>query len=143
MTGRPIVAALAVTLRDEAVVLVRRRNKPDAGRWGYPGGKVEPGETLVEAAVRELHEETGIIGEALEPLGPLDVIGRDTEGALTHHFVLVPVLCRWCAGEPVAGDDASEARWFDLAALDPARLPMSRHVPEVGRRAWARWQARR
>jgi mutator protein MutT len=130
---RPVVAALAVTVREDCVLLVRRRNPPDAGLWGFAGGKVEPGETVAEAALRELQEETGVAAEALEAYGPLDIIGHDGAGGLAHHFVLIPVLCRWLAGTPQAAEDALEARWFALEALDPANLPMSKDVAELAR----------
>ncbi|MFX6119029.1 NUDIX domain-containing protein, partial [Acinetobacter baumannii] len=57
---RPIPATIAVVLRDDRVLLVRRANPPDAGRWGFPGGKIERGETIAEAAIRELMEETAV-----------------------------------------------------------------------------------
>ena len=132
---RPVVAALAVTLRGPSVLLVQRRNPPDAGLWGFAGGKVELGETVAEAAVRELREETGVAAQALEGFGPLDIIGPDAGGRPRHHFVLIPVLCRWLAGEPQADEDALDARWFEVATLDPARLPMSKDVVRVAQAA--------
>lgn len=146
MTGaldRPVLAALAVAVRGASVVLIKRRNPPDAGLWGFPGGKVDLGETLAAAAERELREETGIEAEALESFGALDIIGRGDEGAVTHHFVLVPVLCRYIGGEPCAADDALEAEWFEIAALDPAVLPMSKDVVAVAREAARRLAQRR
>ncbi|WP_119166042.1 NUDIX hydrolase [Algihabitans albus] len=132
---RPVLAALAVAIRGPSVVLIKRRNPPDAGLWGFAGGKVDLGETVAAAAERELREETGVEAEALESLGALDIIGRSDEGTLTHHFVLVPVLCRYRNGEPRAADDALEAKWFEIASLDPAALPMSRDVVPVAREA--------
>ena len=138
MTGapdRPVLAALAVVLRGHSVVLIKRRNPPDAGLWGFAGGKVDLGETVAAAAERELREETGIEAEALESFGALDIIGRSGAGTLTHHFVLVPVLCRYRSGEPRAADDALEAKWFEISALDPAVLSMSKDVVWVAREA--------
>lgn len=111
----PIAAALAVVLRGEQMLLVRRSHRPDAGRWGFPGGKIEPGETVIAAALRELVEETGVAAEPVEVLTALDVIRRD--GAALHHYVLIAVLCRWSGGEGGAASDAEEIGWFDLAAL--------------------------
>jgi ADP-ribose pyrophosphatase YjhB (NUDIX family) len=111
----PIAAAIAVVLRGERMLLVRRGNKPDAGRWGFPGGKIEPGETVVAAALRELDEETGVAADPVEVLTALDVIRRD--GAAPHHYVLIAVLCRWLGGEGVAASDAEEIGWFGLAEL--------------------------
>ena len=111
----PIAAAIAVVLRGERLLLVRRSHRPDAGRWGFPGGKIEPGETVVAAALRELDEETGVAADAVEVLTAVDVIRRD--GAVLHHYVLIAVLCRWRQGEGVAASDAHETGWFDLAAI--------------------------
>jgi 8-oxo-dGTP diphosphatase len=109
MTVRPIAAVIAVVIRDGQVLLVRRRNPPDAGRWGFPGGKIEFGETIAGAAVRELLEETGVRGEAHHVFTAVDAVDRDGDGRAREHFILVAVLCRWIAGEPMAGDDALEA----------------------------------
>lgn len=127
----PRLAALAVVIHEDAVLLVRRRNPPDAGLWGYPGGHVEPGETVQAAALRELHEETAIIAGALATLSGLDAIGRDGTGTLSHHFYLVPVLCRYGHGTAAAADDADEARWWPVAEVLAGRLPMSAAVPSV------------
>lgn len=117
---RPTVAVLALVERAGEVLLVRRANPPDQGLWGFPGGRVEPGETYLDAALRELQEETGLIAEAPRLVTVLDFIEHEASGALAHHFAMIAVLCRWRAGEAVAADDALEARWFDRAAL--ARL---------------------
>ncbi len=111
----PIAAVIAVVLRGERLLLVRRGNRPDAGRWGFPGGKIEPGETVIAAALRELGEETGVAAEPVEVLTAVDVIRRI--GETLHHYVLVAVLCRWTAGEGAAASDAEELGWFDLAAI--------------------------
>lgn len=111
----PIAAAIAVVLRGERLLLVRRSHRPDAGRWGFPGGKIEPGETVIAAALRELDEETGVAAEPVEVLTAADVIRRD--GTVLHHYVLVAVLCRWSGGEGAPASDAEETGWFDLATL--------------------------
>lgn len=119
---RPIPAVLAVVLRDDNVLLVRRANPPDQGLWGLPGGRMELGETHLEAALRELEEETGLKADAPRLLTVLDFIEHDSSGALAHHFAMIAVLCRWRSGEAVAADDALEARWFsraEIAALGP------------------------
>lgn len=117
---RPIPAVLAVILRGPDVLLVRRANPPDAGLWGFPGGKIEPGETLAQAAEREALEETGVTCRAGTAFAALDAFHRE-DGVLRAHYVLVALPCRWLAGEPVAADDALEAAWFPLAALPGAR----------------------
>ncbi len=132
---RPIVATIAAVYHQERILLVRRGNPPDAGFWGFPGGKVEIGETLLQAAVRELQEETSIQGKAQQVFNALDVFDHDDSGKLRRHFVLVAVLCQWLSGEPVAGDDALEARWFGLDELEDAGLALSLDVVEVARQA--------
>lgn len=128
---RPVPAVLAVVPRGQEVLLVQRRNPPDAGLWGFPGGKVDFGEALMAAAERELREETGVRARAVRVLTALDVIGQGA--APDHHFVLIAVLCDWLEGEPVAADDAQDARWVALAELD--RLPLSKDVAAVARMA--------
>ena len=134
---RPIVATIAVVLREGQVLLVRRANPPDAGRWGFPGGKIEFGETVHQAAVRELYEETAIRGEAVQSFTALDAFDHADDASLRRHFVLVAVLCQWRAGEPVAGDDALEAGWFAMDDLDDANLALSLNVADVARQAAA------
>jgi len=133
--ARPIAAVIAVVVRGRDVLLVRRINPPDAGLWGFPGGKIEPGETLADAAQRELLEETGVTASAGAVLDALDVLDRDAGGVLRHHFILVAVACQWRGGEPVAADDASDARWFDAADLDQDDPGFSSDVVALARRA--------
>ncbi len=119
---RPIPAVLALVVRDCHVLLVRRANPPDQGLWGLPCGRMELGETHLEAALRELEEETGLQADAPRLLTVLDFIEHDQAGALAHHFAMIVVLCRWRSGEAVAADDALEARWFsrdEIAGLGP------------------------
>lgn len=135
LPDRPIPATIAVVVRGRDVLLVRRANPPDAGRWGFPGGKIERGEPLAQAALRELREETGVRAEPLRAFGAVDVLDHAASGDLRHHFILIAVLCRWTAGEPVAGDDALEARWVDLGSLGDTDLALSLDVAEVARQA--------
>ena len=137
MSSTPIPAVIAVVIHEDRALLVRRANPPDAGLWGFPGGKIELGETVRAAATRELLEETGIQAEAQDVITTLDILVRDPSGAVRQHFILIAVCCRWTAGEPVAGDDALEAAWFAIADLDPDRLAMSADVDVIARRAQA------
>lgn len=132
---RPVVATIAVVVRGDAVLLVQRANPPDQFRWGFPGGKMEMGETVAEAAVRELAEETGVRADAADVLTAIDSIGRDGDGTLRHHFVLIAVRCHFVSGEPVAADDALDARWFAVADLADDDSRLSRHVARVARLA--------
>lgn len=130
---RPVPAVIAVALRGGEVLLVQRRNPPDAGKWGFPGGKIEPGEPLTAAALRELQEETGLTGRADGVITALDVLTHAADGALTHHYVLIAVRVTGVTGTPVAADDAADARWVPLARLDD--LPLSRDVARLAQEA--------
>ena len=131
----PKVSALAVTLRADQVLLVRRKNEPDAGLWGFPGGHVDLGETALFAAARELREETSVIGRPLQYLTNLDVIVRDKYGVITFHFLLAAVLCKYISGEPKADDDVSEAAWVAVDDVLVGKLRCSEHVDDVIRLA--------
>ena len=111
MTGhRPEVCVGAVAVADDRVLLVRRGREPGAGLWSMPGGRVEPGEALADAVVRELAEETGVVGTCGALLGVAERRDRD------HHFVILDYLVAVDeAVTPVPGDDAEEAAWVPLA----------------------------
>jgi len=133
----PVPAVIAVVIQDGQALLVRRANPPDAGLWGFPGGKIDFGETVANAATRELLEETGVTGEAQEVITTLDILVPSDDGGIRQHYVLIAVRCRWLSGSPQGGDDALEARWFPIADLRPASLPMSADVDVIARRAEA------
>ena len=131
MTDTPKLAALAVVIRDDHVLLVKRRNQPDAGLWGFPGGHVDFGETALDAAVRELREETGVIARPLRYLTNVDVIVHNDEGSVLFHFLLAAVLCDYLSGEPMADDDVSDAGWRSVSDVLTGQLACSRHVDKV------------
>ena len=120
---RPIVGVLAVVLRGERALVVRRANPPMAGRWGFPGGVLELGETAAEGAVRELFEETGIVADPIGTLTVIDTIDRDEQGRVRFHYTLVAVRARWRSGEGVAADDADEVAWLSRADIVEGGLP--------------------
>lgn len=128
---RPTLAALAVVLQNDHVLLVRRRAEPDAGLWGYPGGHVEAGETVADAACREAAEETTIRARPRSVLPGLDIILTATADRRAFHFYLVPVLCQFESGTPQASDDAADARWVPVADVLNARLELSADVDTV------------
>lgn len=133
MTNHPKLAALAVLIRDDHVLLVKRRNEPDAGLWGFPGGHVDFGETAMDAASRELQEETGIIGRPLKYLTNVDVIVRDAENGIQFHFLLADVMCDYVSGHPRAHDDVSDAQWRKIEDVLSGKLECSEHVDDVTR----------
>lgn len=113
----PAVGVGAIVWRDRRILLIRRARPPQAGQWSIPGGRQEVGETLFEAAAREVREETGIEVVPTGIVTAVDSIHRDAEGRAEWHYTIVDVAAEWIAGEPVAGDDAADARW---ATLDEA-----------------------
>ena len=120
---RPIVGVLAVVMRGDRALVVRRANPPMSGRWGFPGGVLELGETVAQGAMRELYEETGVKAEAASPLTVIDTIDRDKEGRVRYHYTLVAVIGHWRSGEGVPGDDADEVAWLTRAEIVDQALP--------------------
>jgi ADP-ribose pyrophosphatase YjhB (NUDIX family) len=116
--AQPMVGLLAVVRRGERFLLVRRAKEPNRGRWGFPGGVQELGETVVDGARRELAEETGLVAGGGATVTTLDAIDRDEAGGVRYHYTLIVVSMADVTGEPVAGDDAAEVGWFGLADLD-------------------------
>jgi mutator protein MutT len=115
---RPLTGVGGVVVISGRVVLIKRRFEPLAGSWSLPGGAVELGETLEEALVREMKEETGLdvhVGPLLELF---DRITRDPDGRVRFHYVLADYVCRAVGGTPTAGSDVS-----DVALVDPDDLP--------------------
>jgi 8-oxo-dGTP diphosphatase len=108
----PKLGVSASVWRDGKVLLVQRA-KPPAGIWAFPGGHVEPGERLEEAAARELFEETGMTASFRGLLGLYDVIRRNTDGLLTVHYVIASYLGMAGPGDPVAASDAADVTWAD------------------------------
>lgn len=135
---RPVVAVIAVVVREERVLLVRRANPPDQGKFGFPGGRIELGERLEDAALRELAEETGVEADAIEVLTAVDAIDCDVRGAPRFHYVLVAVLCRWRSGDGAPAGDVSEVRWVQPDEIGRGDLVESRDVARVARMAVTR-----
>jgi len=117
------VAAVAAIAFDERgrVLLVRRGDPPDQDVWSVPGGRLEPGETVVAAVAREMAEETGLLVEVRELVAAVDWIEHAPDGELLRHFVILDHLVEVLGGQLAAGDDAAEARWFAPEELDGLR----------------------
>jgi 8-oxo-dGTP diphosphatase len=115
---RPYLAVSAAIVRDGKVLVVRRARMPALNRYTLPGGAVETGETLHEAVVREVREETQLRIEPVALAGHREAIMRDDQGRVERHFVILCFAARWLAGEPVLNEELDDARWFA-----PAELP--------------------
>jgi 8-oxo-dGTP diphosphatase len=133
---RPFVGVGAVIVENGRALVVRRATEPLRGQWSIPGGAVEVGETLREAAIREAREETGLIVEPGEVIEVLDSIVRDPDGRTQFHYVLVDFLCRKMDGELRAASDVSEARWITLDEIPP--LQMTENAQRVIKKALTR-----
>ncbi|HEV2395420.1 MAG TPA: NUDIX hydrolase [Candidatus Sulfotelmatobacter sp.] len=119
---RPLIGVGSIIIENERVVLVKRAHPPIQGQWSIPGGVLEVGELLRDAAIREAREETGLIVEPGELLGVFDRILRDAEKRVQYHYVLIDFLCRHVGGELRAASDAAEVRWFEREALPALNL---------------------
>ena len=125
----PQIAVGAIVIRDDKVLLVKRRNPPSKGLWSIPGGCVELGETMKEAAEREVKEETGVIIRAKDPVNTFDLIDRDDQGCIRFHYVIVDLLANYVSGKPNPSSDACGARWVTSQEL--GELPVSQTTKRV------------
>jgi len=116
VSGAPVPAVGVICFRGDEVLLIRRGQPPRLGEWSLPGGRIEFGEAVEAAALRELAEETGVVAELAGLVAVVDGLFGE------KHYVLIDYAARWVSGEPVAGDDAADARFMPLpealAAVD-------------------------
>ena len=118
----PLVGVGAIIIEDARVVLVKRLHPPLQAEWSIPGGVLEVGERVREAAIREAREETGLTVEPGELLGVYDRILRNPEQRVQYHYVLIDFLCRRVAGDIGAASDAAEVEWFSRDELPALKL---------------------
>ncbi|MGE5501778.1 MAG: NUDIX hydrolase [Ignavibacteriales bacterium] len=139
MSQSPVPAVGVVVLRGDEVLLVRRGTPPRLGQWSLPGGRIEFGETVEAAALRELKEETGVEAELLGLIEVLDAVFTSrTSGDVTRHYVLIDFAACWLSGEPVAGDDAAEARFFHHSEVaDLVEWSETVRIIKAARQRWA------
>ncbi len=130
---QPIIGVGGIVFREDQVLLIKRGKEPNLGRWSIPGGAVQTGETLKEAVIRELREETHLEVEVLVVTKVLDRIFRDPDGRVAYHYVLVDFLCHPKEGALKPDSDAEDARFVPLQELSSYSLPT--HTLEVIRRA--------
>ena len=119
---RPIVGIGVVVWRDDRVLLIRRGKPPRKGEWSLPGGAQELGETLIEAALREVYEETGLRAQQPSLVTALDMIDRDDQGKIRHHYTLIDFSAEAPDGIAESGDDAIDTAWFTLAEIETLPL---------------------
>jgi ADP-ribose pyrophosphatase YjhB (NUDIX family) len=118
----PLVGVGAIIIEDGRVVLVKRAHPPLQAEWSIPGGVLEVGELVRDAAIREAREETGLTVEPGELLGVYDRILRDPDKRVQYHYVLIDFLCRRVAGDLAAASDAAEVGWFTPDRLSGLHL---------------------
>ena len=127
--NRPFLAVSAAIMREGKVLVVRRARNPALNLYSLPGGVVEAGETLHDALIREVHEETQLDIEPVALAGHREVIMRDAEGRAERHFVILSFAARWLSGEPVLNEELDDARW--LAPAELAGLRTTEGLAEI------------
>jgi len=132
----PLVGVGAIIIEASRVLLVKRAHPPLQAQWSIPGGVLEVGELVREAAIREAREETGLIVEPGDLLGVYDRVLRDADKRVQYHYVLIDFLCRCTGGKLEAADDAAEVRWFTREEL-PA-LNLAEDTQDVIRKGFER-----
>ena len=133
---RPFLAVSAAIIRDGRVLVTQRARGPGIGIWSMPGGVVEAGETLTEALLREIREETALTIEPVALAGYREVVVRDGDGRPLRHFVILCFASRWIAGEPQLNEELSDARWLRPAEL--AELKTTEGLAEIVAQAFER-----
>lgn len=127
--ARPICGAGVVVRKDDTVLLIQRGRAPRLGEWGLPGGAVELGESLREAARREVREECRIEIEVGPVIDAVDVMQRDDSGRLQFHYIVVDFVATYVSGDLRAASDVTDARWVARSDLEGYTLnPKTREV---------------
>jgi len=132
----PLLGASACIFYQEKVLLVLGARPPKQGLWSLPGGLVELGETLQQAAARELLEETGLSANFLGLADWVEVIKHD-DTTIKYHYVIAMFVGHFSHGDILAGDDAAEARWFELSEL--SQLQMTKDTADLILKAHKGW----
>jgi mutator protein MutT len=116
------VAVGAIVIDKGSILLVKRNTEPARGQWSLPGGRVELGETLREALVREVREETGIDVDVDGLIGTAERVVHDDDGEIAYHYVILDYVCTPRSTDVKAGDDAAEVRWVPVGEMPDLHL---------------------
>jgi 8-oxo-dGTP diphosphatase len=133
--SRPVLCASVAVFRNGRALLAARGRPPNEGVYSLPGGRVEPGETLAEAALRELREEVGVEASLIGFVAFVEIIERDDDGRVRLHVVIAAHAAQWVAGEPRTGPEARDIRWVTEAEI--AELPTTAGLSGVLGQAFA------
>ncbi len=131
--SKPVLAASIAVFREGKVLLAQRGKAPARGLFSLPGGRIEPGERMTEAVLRELKEEVGLSAEIAGFVDHVEHIEHGPDGALVAHAVICAFAGHWRAGEPTLSEEAEALVWVD--PLDPGDLPMTRGLRDILRKA--------
>jgi len=121
--AQPLVDVGAILIRDGKILLEKRKNEPDKGKWSVPGGLVELGESLEQAVTREVKEETGLTVEEPKLFDVVENVVSNEKGRIKYHYVIVYYFVKQQGGKLKATSDASELRWVQLAEVEKCDLP--------------------
>lgn len=132
--ARPVIGVGTVVWHGERVLLVQRGRPPRQGQWSLPGGAQHLGESVADAARREVQEETGLEVEVGPVIATVDLIEHDADGRVRYHYTLIDFTAEANSAELLPGDDAADARWFDLDQIEPLGLwSETRRIIELAR----------
>jgi 8-oxo-dGTP diphosphatase len=120
--AHPVVGVGAVVVRDGKALIIKRAHEPRKGEWSLPGGLLELGESLQDAARREIKEETGLDIEVGPVIETFDRVHRDDHGKIRYHFVIVDFVCSSSDGEAVPGSDADGVAWVRADEIDDYKV---------------------
>jgi 8-oxo-dGTP diphosphatase len=132
--ARPLLAASIAVIREGHILLASRLRPPAKGLFSLPGGLVEPGETLEEAALRELGEEVGVAASIVGFNDHVEVIERDAAGKVARHFVIATFVGRWLSGEGEPRAEVGKVIWVRQNAIET--LPTTAHLGRIAGRAF-------